>query len=40
MNVVPEIVCDILCYMASYVHFRGTGSVSRDAYESMLNFQV
>lgn len=39
MNVVPEIICDILGYLAGYVHFR-TNFMSREAYESMLNGQV
>ena len=39
MNVVPEIVCDILGYMADYVHYR-THKMNRDLYENMLHFQV
>ena len=35
INVVPEIVCDILCYMANYFHYR-TDTFGRDAYEKML----
>ena len=39
MNVVPEIVCDILGYMASYTHYR-TDHISKDAYDTMLKGQV
>ena len=36
MNVVPEIVCDVLGYLANYVHFR-TDRLSKEAYEEMLH---
>ena len=39
LNVVPEIICDILGYMANYVHYR-TSKLTREAYESSLHFQV
>ena len=39
MNVVPEIICDILGYLANYIHFR-TDVVSREAYESLLQGQI
>ena len=37
LNVVPEIICDILGYMANYVHYR-TSKLTREAYESSLHF--
>ena len=39
MNVVPEIVCDILCYLCNYFHYR-TDAFTRDAYVSMLTGQT
>ena len=39
MNVVPEIVCDILCYLVNYVHHR-SNMISKDAYEAMLAGQI
>ena len=39
MNVVPEIICDILAYIASYIHHR-TDSLGKEAYTSMLTGQV
>ena len=35
----PEIVCDILYYLANYVHYR-TDQITRSAYEKMLASQV
>ena len=39
LNTVPEIVCDILCYLVNYFHYR-TDKISRDAYVSMLTGQI
>ena len=39
MNVVPEIVCDILCYLCNYFHYR-TDAFTRDAYVSLLTGQT
>ena len=36
MNQVPEVVCDILCYMARYYHYRTT-LVSFEAYTVLMD---
>ena len=38
LNVVPELICDVLCYMCNYFHYR-TNKLSREAYENMLSGQ-
>ena len=38
-NDVPEIVCDIFCYLANQYHYR-TGYLTRDTYERLLNAQL
>jgi len=39
MNQVPEIVCDVLFYLAGYVHYR-TEDISLEAYKQLLMCQV
>ena len=39
LNVVPEIVCDILCYLTHYFHYR-SDLISKEAYSSMLTGQI
>lgn len=38
-NAVPELVCDILCYMVNYFHYR-TDKFSRKVYNTLLTAQV
>jgi hypothetical protein len=35
-NDVPEIVCDIICYLSHYYHYR-TGYVKKKVYEHLLD---
>ena len=39
MNEAPEIVCDLLYYMAGFVHYR-TNFMSQESYAQMLHCQV
>jgi len=39
LNDVPEIVCDILCYLARYFHYR-TSQMTERIYQKALISQV
>jgi len=38
INDVPEIVCDILCYLSKYYHYR-TNAMERALYERLMDAQ-
>ena len=39
MNDVPEIVCDILCYLSRHVHHR-SNHLDKKVYEHLLSSQI
>ena len=39
LNGVPEIVCDVLCYLSNYLHHR-SDVIGKEAYQSMLLGQI
>ena len=39
MNQIPEVVCDILCYLAKYHHYR-TKLISYETYEVLMDAQM
>ena len=36
MNQIPEVVCDVLCYLAKYYHYR-SAEISLEVYSALMD---